>query len=508
MQPQLRHVSQIFTLNNRVSKSKLCAMDRRLITAGSRTEDYDVVFAHNVGFFTASNQKPRAVGVRRIHINCVCATCVILARGHEICQLRYILYLRSKQRLRITKSGVVIVGAGHGGAQTAIALRSYGYNGPITIIGREFEPPYERPPLSKEYFAREKSFDRIYLRPRSFWEDKNISLVLGAEVISVDVDAHEVVLADGSSLSYESLVWAAGGDPRRLPCPGNALAGVFAVRDRADVDGMIAELDAGARRVVVIGGGYIGLEAAAVLRKLACEVTLFEVLPRVLARVAGPEISAFYEAEHRGHGVDLQTDVRIECIEGDERVSGVRLAGGIVLAADLVIVGIGIDPAITPLRAAGAAGDNGVLVDECCRTSLTDVYAIGDCAAFASAFAGGQVLRIESVQNANDMANCAAKAICGISQPYHAVPWFWSNQYDLKLQTAGLSLGYDSTVLRGNPATRSFSVVYLKDGRVIALDCVNNPKDYVQGRKAVEARILPDLALLSDPHVALKDLIA
>lgn len=402
---------------------------------------------------------------------------------------------------------VVIVGAGHGGAQCAIALRQNGFTGSVAMIGREPEPPYERPPLSKEYFAREKTFDRLYIRPPHFWEEKGVELVLSTEVLAVDPAAKTLSLSNGDSCTYGTLVWATGGDPRRLTCPGADLAGIHAVRTRADCDQLMGEIDGGVRNIVVIGGGYIGLEAAAVLTKLSCNVTLLEALPRVLARVAGPELSAFYEAEHRAHGVDLRTNVAVEALEGEGRVTGVRLVDGTVIPADAVIVGIGIVPAVGPLMLAGATGGNGVDIDEFCRTSLPDIYAIGDCAAFAVAYADGTVMRVESVQNANDQATCVAKAICGDAKPYHAFPWFWSNQYDLRLQTAGLSVGYDQTVLRGNPDERAFSVVYLKGGRVIALDCVNMVKDYVQGRKLVEAKVSPDLNLLADASVPLKDLL-
>jgi 3-phenylpropionate/trans-cinnamate dioxygenase ferredoxin reductase subunit len=403
---------------------------------------------------------------------------------------------------------VVIVGAGHGGAQCAIALRQNGFEGTITMIGREPEPPYERPPLSKEYFAREKTFDRLYIRPPHFWGDKNIEMLLSTEVVSVDPAAKVLTLSGGEDFGYGTLVWATGGDPRRLSCAGADLTGVHAVRTREDCDRLMGEIDAGTRNIVVIGGGYIGLEAAAVLTTLDCKVTLLEALPRVLARVAGPQLSAFYEKEHRDHGVDLRTGVVVDCLVGDGvKVTGVKLADGHELPAEAVIVGIGIIPAVAPLIAAGAAGGNGIDVDEYCRTSLPDIYAIGDCAAFASAFAGGSVMRIESVQNANDMATCVAKAICGDAKPYHAFPWFWSNQFDLRLQTAGLSVGYTDAVVRGDPEARSFSVVYLKDGKVIALDCVNMVKDYVQGRKLVEAGAAPELAQLTDAAVPLKELL-
>lgn len=404
------------------------------------------------------------------------------------------------------QADVVIVGAGHGGAQCAIALRQNGFTGSIAMIGREPEPPYERPPLSKEYFAGEKTFDRLYIRPPQFWEEKDIDLKLGVEVLAVDPVAKTLSLSNGDACTYGTLVWAAGGDPRRLTCPGADLAGVHAVRTRADCDQLMGEIDGGVRNVAVIGGGYIGLEAAAVLTKMGCSVTLLEALPRVLARVAGSELSAFYEADHRAHGVDLRTGVTVDSLVGEGRVTGVKLGDGSVVPADAVIAGIGIIASVGPLIAAGAAGGNGVDIDDHCRTSLPDVYAIGDCAAFACDFADGTVMRVESVQNANDQATCVAKAICGNPAPYHAFPWFWSNQYDLRLQTAGLSVGYDQTVVRGSTADRSFSVVYLKQGRMIAIDCVNMVKDYVQGRKLIEAKACPDLDRLADAGVPLKEL--
>ena len=406
------------------------------------------------------------------------------------------------------KRDVVIVGAGHGGAQAAIALRQLGFAGSIAVVGNEPEFPYERPPLSKEYFAGDKAFDRILIRPAAFWAERNVVMLLSTEVTVVDAKAKRLSFANGGTLDYGTLIWATGGAPRKLTCSGHDLRGVHAVRTRADVLKMTDELPA-VGQVVVIGGGYIGLEAAAVLTKFGKKVVLLEALDRVLARVAGPELSRFYEAEHRAHGVDLRTGVQVECIEEkDGRVSGVRLAGGEVVPADMAIVGIGIIPAVAPLIAAGAQGGNGVVVDEYCRTSLPDIYAIGDCAAHANGFADGATIRLESVQNANDQASTAAKVITGNLEPYKATPWFWSNQYDLKLQTVGLSIGFDQTVVRGDTATRSFSVVYLKNGRVIALDCVNAVRDYVQGRKLVETRAKIDPDLLADATRPLKELIA
>jgi NADPH-dependent 2,4-dienoyl-CoA reductase/sulfur reductase-like enzyme len=405
---------------------------------------------------------------------------------------------------------VVIVGTGHGGAQAGIALRQHGHEGSILMIGRDTAPPYERPPLSKEYLAGDKGFERIMIRPEKFWAEKDIGLRLGAAVTAIDPAAHRLTLSDGGEVTYRKLIWSGGGDPRRLPVPGAVLPGVFYVRDKSDADAMMQALADGAGRAVVIGGGYIGLEAAAVLRKLGCEVTLVEMLPRLLARVAGEELSDFYAEEHRRQGVDVRLSTGVHAVLGEEagRVTGVRLDNGEELACDMVVVGIGIVPAVAPLIAAGAAGSNGVDVDFCCRTTLDDIYAIGDCAAHANPYADNAVIRLESVQNAHDMANTVARAIMGEKEPYHALPWFWSNQYDLKLQTAGLSLGFDATVLRGDPATRKFTVAYMKAGKPIAFDCVGTMKEYVQARKLLESgagRIDP--ALLADPEVALKDLL-
>ena len=398
---------------------------------------------------------------------------------------------------------VVIVGGGHGGAAQAAQLRQRGFAGSIAIITAEPELPYERPPLSKEYLAGEKSFERMLLRPPAFWAERQVDIHTGTRVTAVDAAAQRLETSAGG-ISYGHLVWAGGGDARHLACPGHDLAGIHAIRTRADVDALKAELKA-PRRVAVIGGGYIGLESAAVLTKLGHRVTVFEAMDRVLARVAGEALSRFYEAEHRAHGVVIETGAQVAALTGDAgRVSGVTLADGRHFAADLVIVGIGIVPAVQPLLAAGAAGGNGVRVDDHCRTSLPGVFAIGDCALHVNAFAGGAEIRLESVQNAADMAATVARLLTGDPAPYHAVPWFWSNQYDLRLQTMGLSLGHDATVLRGDPASRSFSLVYLRQGKVIALDCVNAARDYVQGKALVEQGIIVPAAALADTATPLK----
>jgi len=408
----------------------------------------------------------------------------------------------------VDSADIVIVGSGHGGAQAAIALRQAGHDAPIVMLSRDRTPPYERPPLSKDYLSGEKPLERILIRPEGFWAERGIDLRLGANVAEVDWQAHEVVTGIGARIGYRKLIWAGGGDARRLSCPGGDLAGIHTVRHRSDVDALRADLDSGARHAVVIGGGYIGLEAASVLRKLGCEVTLLELQQRLLGRVAGETLGGFFLDEHRRQGVEVRLETAIERIEGRSgRVAAVVTASGETIPADIVIVGIGIVAAVGPLIAAGASGSNGVDVDSFCRTTLDDIYAIGDCAAHANPYAANAVIRLESVQNAHDMAACVARGIMGEPEPYDALPWFWSNQYDLKLQTVGLSLGHDAEVIRGSMEERSFAVVYLREGRVIALDCVNRTRDYAQGRKLVEARAPIDLDLLADSDVALKDML-
>ena len=267
---------------------------------------------------------------------------------------------------------VLIVGAGHGGAQAALALRQLKFAGSVALLGDEPDPPYERPPLSKEYFSGEKSFERILIRPPTFWPERNIELLLGRRVAAVHPAEHRIALSDGAHLGYGKLIWATGGAPRRLSCSGSNLRGVHSVRTRADADRMLAETIR-ARNIVVIGGGYIGLEAAAVLAKIGKHVTVLEAMDRVLARVAGEPLSRFYEAEHQAHGVDIRLNAQMDCLIGkDGWVSGVRMADGSILSADMVVVGIGIVPAVEPLATAGAAGVNGVEVDQFCRTSLPE----------------------------------------------------------------------------------------------------------------------------------------
>jgi 3-phenylpropionate/trans-cinnamate dioxygenase ferredoxin reductase subunit len=394
---------------------------------------------------------------------------------------------------------VVIVGAGHGGSQAAAALRQRGYRGSILIIGEEPDLPYERPALSKDYLSGDKPFDRLLLRPAAFWAERDIVLWLGRRVTSVDPGAKQIVCDDGAPVRYGALVWAAGGRARRLSCDGCDLIGVHTVRDRADVDRLKAALYT-AQKITIIGGGFIGLEAAAVLAKGGKSVTILESADRLLARVACEAVSHFYEAEHRNHGVDVRLGVQVLALEGREgKARAVRLGSG-----DLVIVGIGIVPAVEPLIAAGCGDGRGVQVDAFCRTQLDDIFAIGDCASHMNPFAPGEALRLESVQNAHDQAATVAKVITGQAEPYLSVPWFWSNQYDLRLQTIGVSRGFDEVVVQGDPATRSFSAVYLREGRIIALDCINATRDYVQGKQLVLEGLTPDREQLGDPDIPLK----
>lgn len=404
---------------------------------------------------------------------------------------------------------VLIVGSGHAGAQAAMALRAAQYPGRITLIGDEADLPYERPPLSKDYLLGEKPLERLLIRQSNFWEERKVDVIGGCRISQIDAQAHTALAADGRSFHYQHLIWATGGRARTLTCPGGQAKGVYTIRNRADADALMAALPK-AENAVVIGGGYIGLEAAAVLRKIGKAVTLLEAGQRVLARVAGEALSHFFEAEHRRQGVDVRLQCQIQAIEVDaqQRVQGVRLQSGELLAADVVIVGIGIVPNSEPLLEAGARGGNGITVDVYGRTSLPDVYAIGDVAEHASLWCKNAPIRLESVQNASDMATTVGRALTGNATPYGAIPWFWSQQYDLKLQTVGLSSGHDTAVLRGDPATRSFSVVYLLGGKVIALDCVNAMKDYVQGKALVQASAQLSPEQLSDTSINLKDLLA
>jgi 3-phenylpropionate/trans-cinnamate dioxygenase ferredoxin reductase component len=403
-------------------------------------------------------------------------------------------------------SDVLIVGAGHGGAHAAIALRHLMFTGTITVVGDDAALPYERPPLSKDYLSGERDFDRMHFRPLQFWTEHAVTLLKG-QAVAVDAARNTVSLGDHRVLHYGALIWAAGAGARRITCPGHDLQGIHSLRSKVDADAIRQSLPS-VKQVVIIGGGYIGLESAASLRKLGYAVTVVETQDRVLARVAAEPISRFYESEHRRHGVELMLGASIDRFEGKAgKVQAVLLAGGGRLPADLVIVGIGITPNVAPVMQAGATGQDGIDVDEHCRSSLENIYAIGDCAMQVSPFAEGQRVRIESVHNATEMARVVARAITGAEPVARTPPWFWSNQYDLRLQTVGLNRGYDKVLIRGEPATHSFSVIYLRKGRVIALDCVNATRDYTQGHALVQRGAEIDTAKAVDAGIALKNAV-
>ena len=402
-------------------------------------------------------------------------------------------------------SHVIVAGAGHAAGQLVASLKQKKYPGRITLIGDEPWYPYQRPPLSKKFLAGELPAERLYFKPASFYDDPNIEVLLGTRVLAVDRAGKAVEIENGDRLEYGTLVLATGSRVRRLPLAGSELAGVHYLRGIDDVNGLRPDLD-GSRRVVIIGAGYIGLEVAAVARSLGNVVTVVEMEERVMSRVVSPQVSTFYQDVHREHGVTIMLAAGVQRIVGEERVSGIELADGRILEADSVVIGIGILPNVELAADAGLEVDDGVLVDDRCRTGDTAIFAIGDCTRHPNAILGRN-LRLESVHNALEQAKTAAANICGEDVIYAQVPWFWSDQYDLKLQIAGLSQGYDQVVIRGEPASRSFSCLYLKDGVLIAVDAVNKPKDFMQSKAliSIHARIEP--ALLADGDVELKDMV-
>lgn len=404
---------------------------------------------------------------------------------------------------------VIVVGAGHAGANLALGLRQRRFPGTIALLGDEGCLPYERPPLSKEFLSGHKTFEQLLMRRAGTWSTSNIDVLPAERVLHVDPHGRSVRTQGGRSLGYGALVWAAGGRARRLECPGSEATGVRYIRTRADVTGLQAEL-AFASSIVIVGAGYIGLETAATLTKMGKAVTVIEGQSRVLARVAGEGVSAFYQSEHEARGVKFELNASVAALDVDAvgRVAGVRLRDGRRVEAGLVVVGIGIVPNVEVLAEAGAIVRNGVEVDAQCRSSLPDVYAIGDCAWHPNRYASSGYARLESVPNAVDQAATVAKVLSGIHARYESVPWFWSDQFDLKLQTTGISAGFDVEVIRGDPRTRAFSVVYVREGRVIALDCVNSGRDFVQGKQLVQSGARPALSLLASTDAELKSLVA
>ena len=398
---------------------------------------------------------------------------------------------------------ILVIGASHAAAQAVDSLRREGHGGRIVVAGDEPHLPYQRPPLSKKYLSGEFDRDRLWIRPAAWYEQQRAELLPGRRATRIDLAAHRVDFHDGSSLGYGRLLLATGGRARPMTVPGADLAGVHCLRTIADVDAIRAGVGAG-RRAVIVGAGYIGLECAASLVKLGLSVTVLEMADRVMSRVVAPEMSDFYLQEHRSHGVRVLLDQRVTALEGSGRVAAVRCADGSSHPADLVIVGIGLLPNVELAAAAGLACEDGIAVDLHCRSSDLDVFAIGDCASQPS-LRYGRRIRLESVDNAFEQAKTAAANLCGREVVHDKVPWFWSDQYELKLQIVGLSQGYDRAMLRGDPATRAFSCCYLAGDELIALDAVNQARDFMQARKLIAERARFDLAKLADPGVALKD---
>ncbi|MGI9322840.1 MAG: NAD(P)/FAD-dependent oxidoreductase [Pseudomonadales bacterium] len=405
-------------------------------------------------------------------------------------------------------AGIVIVGAGHAAGQAAASLRQEGYEGPITLIGDEAHPPYQRPPLSKQYLSGEHGLEKVYLRPEKFYGDKNITLLKETRVDSIDPKAKTATDNTGASHPYDKLLLATGSRPRHLDIPGSQLDGIHYLRTIADVDDISAAMKS-ARQLCIVGGGYIGLEVAAVAVAAGLEVTLLEMESRILQRVTTQEMSDYYHQLHSSRGVKIKVGTGVTGFAGDGRVAEVLCGQDheACLAADLVIVGIGILPNVELAEAAGLDCDNGIVVDDHCRTSDADIYAAGDCTNHPNPILERR-LRLESVPNAMEQARTAATNMLGGDKTYAAVPWFWSDQYELKLQMVGFSTDADEAIVRGDKAANQFAVFYLRGGKVVAVDAVNSPKEFMTGKQLYGKAVDPaGRAALADPGQDLKALL-
>ena len=397
---------------------------------------------------------------------------------------------------------VVVIGAGQAGSSLVAKLRNGGFTGQVTLIGEESVPPYQRPPLSKKYLLGEMELERLFLRPEAFYAENDIDMHLNETVESIDAAA-KTLRAGGKDISYDELVLTTGSVPRRLPAAiGGALEGVHVVRDLKDVDAMAPEFTEG-KRVLIVGGGYIGLEAAAVAASRGLQVTLVEMADRILQRVAAPETSDYFRSLHEGHGVKIIEGVGLDHLTGEGRVSGAKLSDGSELDLDFVIVGVGITPASALAEAAGVEIDNGIKTDEQGRTSVPNIWAAGDCASFPYK---GNRIRLESVPNAIDQAEVVAENIMGAGKDYVAKPWFWSDQYDVKLQIAGLNTGYNTVVTRAGEGN-SVSFWYYKGEELLAVDAMNAPRDYMIGKRLIEGGKSPAPAMIADPETDMKALM-
>lgn len=399
---------------------------------------------------------------------------------------------------------VVVVGAGQAGSQAVASLRKEGFDGRLVLIGAEPVLPYQRPPLSKAFLAGTLSPERLLVRPPAFYEQMRVEVMIGVCVAGLDTDRRRVTLNDGREIGFDHLLLSTGARPRRLDCAGADHPNLHYLRTVADVEGIRAELRPGAH-LVLIGGGYIGLEIAAVAAKLGLVVTVLEAEPTVLARVTCPAVARFFEDVHRQSGVTIRCSTMVTGIEGNQSLARVVIGDGEPIDADLVIAGIGVLPNVELASAAGLVCDNGIVVDEQCQTSAPGIFAAGDCTQHPSAVYDCR-LRLESVHNAIEQAKAAAGSICGNAKPYRQVPWFWSDQYDIKLQTAGLNRGYDQVVIRGDPRSRSFAAYYLRDGRLLAVDAINRPVEFMAAKPLIEKRAVIEPGRLADERIAAKEL--
>ncbi|MGJ5620985.1 NAD(P)/FAD-dependent oxidoreductase [Sulfitobacter sp. MF3-043] len=397
---------------------------------------------------------------------------------------------------------VVVIGAGQAGSSCVAKLRNGGFEGRVTLIGAEPVPPYQRPPLSKAYLMGDMALERLFLRPEAFYAEHDIDLMMGAHVDAIDTAAQRISV-QGKTVQYHDLVLTTGSEPRHLPASiGGDLDGVHVVRDLADVDAMAPSFVKDAK-VLIVGGGYIGLEAASVAAKLGLRVTLVEMADRILQRVAAPETSDFFRNLHQEHGVDIREGIGLERLLGDGAVRGARLSDGAEVDADFVIVGVGIAPCTALAEVAGIEIDNGIKVDAQGRTSAPHVWAAGDCTSFP--YRGGRI-RLESVPNAIDQSECVAENIMGGNKDYVAKPWFWSDQYDVKLQIAGLNTGYDRVITRRTDAD-SVAFWYFRGSELLAVDAMNDPRGFMVGKRLIEAGKSPDAAVIENPETDLKSLL-
>lgn len=404
------------------------------------------------------------------------------------------------------ENGIIVVGGGHGGSQVAASLRTEGYDGALTLVTAEPDIPYQRPPLSKA-FLKEPTHDLLPLRPESFYEKNNVELMLSTEATAIDMQARSLSLANGRALPFDRLVLAPGARARMPAIEGIEATGVYALRDARDARAIRESLYA-ANDVVVVGGGFIGLEIAATARLLGKTVTVLEAADRLMGRVVAPEISAHFLALHRGWGSDIRLATPVGRIVADNgKVVAVETATGDRIAADMAIIGIGVVPNVELGESAGLATENGIVVDAFMTTSAEEIVAIGDCAAFDH-WDLGRRIRLESVQNAVDQGKTAAKTLVGKREPFREVPWFWSDQGDVKLQMVGLSYNATHNVLRGDPAGGAFSVFHFQGERLVAIDSVNRATDHMVGRRLIGAGTSPTAETCADETIDLKTLIA